>query len=69
VEAVKEKRNRGGGREEFEPNLFGVFLMRFLGLTRKDLILLSEAQRLLSGEKKSEPSLDDSDSLGTKGDG
>jgi hypothetical protein len=69
VDRVKRKRDSGTGRQEFRPNLFGVFVMELLGLTREDLVKLSEAERLLSGEKKSEPSLDGSDSLGTKGDG
>jgi hypothetical protein len=69
VDGVKRKSKSGTGRREFRPSIFGVFLMEFLGLTPEGLVELFEAEGLLSGEKKSEPSLDGSDSLGTKGDG
>ncbi len=54
-------------RKEFKPNLFGAFLMSFLGFKHEDLVKLAEVEGVLIGEKKSEPESSGPDSLGTRG--
>jgi hypothetical protein len=62
----RQKSDKESASKVFKPNLFGAFLMAFLGLTPEDLVKLAEAEGILSREKKSGSASAVPDSLGTK---